>query len=148
MYKMFDTGTKHLSATDDRLKVSLGSWRVKKLNLQITFIYIHFSHYANPPKCIVDTADIQKALDVFYIYFFTQWSSKLNWRNCLSSLVICEQFCCNILVQKWLLLLQGTVFDFAKWSFRPARTLTISSWPTPKNVMEGISLTHRSSIDW
>ena len=28
-------------------------------------------HYTNPPKCIVDTADIQKTLDVFYIYFFS-----------------------------------------------------------------------------
>ena len=35
-----------------------GSMWVKKFNLQITSMYIHFSHYANPPKCIVDTADI------------------------------------------------------------------------------------------
>ena len=46
----------------------------------IMYIYIHFSHhafqyvlqYAKSPKCIVDTADIQKTLDIFYIYFFGQ----------------------------------------------------------------------------
>ena len=44
-------------------------------------VYIHsLSHhafqyvlqYAKSPKCIVDTADIQKTLDIFYIYFFGQ----------------------------------------------------------------------------
>ena len=38
-------------------------------------------------------------------------------------------------------------FDFAKWSSNLAGTLTISSWLTLKNVMEGISLTCKSSID-
>ena len=41
-----------------------------KFNLQITFMDIHLSHYANLPKCIIDTDDIQKTLDAFYIYFF------------------------------------------------------------------------------
>ena len=54
---------------------------VKKLHLQITFMYIHFSHYANTPKCIVDTADIQKALDVFYIHFFGQWFVKIKLKK-------------------------------------------------------------------
>ena len=44
----------------------------KKFNLQIIFMYIYFSHYANPPKCIVDPADIRKTFDVFHIYFFGQ----------------------------------------------------------------------------
>ena len=61
LHKMFDTGTKHLSAIDGELKVFLGrSMWVKKFNLQMTFMYIYFSHYANPPKCIIDTADIRK----------------------------------------------------------------------------------------
>ena len=50
----------------------------KEFNLQITSMYIHFSHYANPPKCIVDTADIWKTLDVFYIYFFGRRRSDLG----------------------------------------------------------------------
>ena len=33
---------------------------------------IHFSHYANLPKYIIHTDDLQKTLDVFYIYFFGQ----------------------------------------------------------------------------
>ena len=73
LHKMFDAGTKHLSATDGELKVFLGrSMWVKKFNLQMTFMCIYFSHYANPPKCIIDTADIRKILDNFYIYFFSQ----------------------------------------------------------------------------
>ena len=60
-HKMFNTGTKHLSAKDGQLSFPRSMW-VKKFNLQITFMYIHFSHYANPPKCIVDTANICKTL--------------------------------------------------------------------------------------
>ena len=43
---------------------------VKKLNPQITFMSVHVSH--NPPKCTVDTVDLRKTLDFFYIYFFGQ----------------------------------------------------------------------------
>ena len=57
---------------------------VKKFNLQITFMYIHFSHYDNPPKCIIDTADIWKALDVFISISLIIDLSKSNWRNSLS----------------------------------------------------------------
>ena len=49
-----------------------------KFNLQITFMDIHLSHYANLPKCIIDTDDIQKTLDAFYIYFFGQWFVKIK----------------------------------------------------------------------
>ena len=44
---------------------------VKKFDLQITVTYIQFSHYVNPPNCIVDTADIWKTLD-FFLYLFLQ----------------------------------------------------------------------------
>ena len=46
-------------------------------------------------------------------------------------------------IKCWLFLVPGTVFDLAKRSSSSARILTISSWLTPKNVMEGISLTHK-----
>ena len=44
--KMFDAGAKHLSATDSQLKV-LKLW-MKKFNLQITFMSIHFFNYIVP----------------------------------------------------------------------------------------------------
>ena len=74
---------------------------------------------------------------------------KSNWRNCLSSLVSLWAILLQDIGTKWwLLLAPGMVIDFAKWSSRSAQTLTIFSWLTLKNVMEGISLTHRSSLDW
>ena len=122
---------------------------VKKFNLQITLIYIHFSHYANPPKCIVDTVDIWKTLDVFCIYFFGQWFVEIKLKKL--SILTCE-FMSNFVARYWgkwwLLLVPGTVFDFGKQPSRSAWTMTISSWITPKNLIKGISLTPRSSIDW
>ena len=70
---------------------------VKKFNLQITFMYNHFSHYANPPKCSVDTADIRKTLDAFYIYLFGQWFVEIKLKELYPHLCVCEQFCCKIL---------------------------------------------------
>ena len=71
---------------------------VKKFNLQIIFMYIHFSHCANPTKCIVDTADIQKTLDVFYIYFFGQSFVEIKLKKLYPHLLVYEQFCWKILV--------------------------------------------------
>ena len=61
---------------------------VKEFNLQITFMYIHFSHSANPPNRIVYTADIQKTLEVFYIYFFSQYFVKIKLKKL--SILPCE----------------------------------------------------------
>ena len=71
---------------------------VKKLNLQITFMYIHFSHYANPPKCIIDTADLKKTLDVFNIYFFGQWFVKIKLKK-LS--ILTYEFVSNFVARYW-----------------------------------------------
>ena len=51
-------------------------------------MYIHLSHYVNPAKCIVDTADIQRRLDVFYIYFFGQWFVEIKLKKI--SILTCE----------------------------------------------------------
>ena len=85
---------------------------------------------------------------VFYIHFFGKWFVEIKLKKLYPHLWVCEQFCCKILVENGGYSLMQAVFDFAKQSSRSAWTLTISSWLTPKNVMEGISLTHRSSIDW
>ena len=66
-HKMFDAGTKYLSATDGQLEVFTRSMLGTKFNLQITFMYIHFCRYVNPPKFIVDTADIRKTM---FLYLF------------------------------------------------------------------------------
>ena len=71
---------------------------VKKFNLQLTFIYIHFSHNANPPNCIVDAAGTRKHLMFFISISSVNDLSKSNWRN-YPHLWVCEQFCCEILVQ-------------------------------------------------
>ena len=55
LHKMFDAGTKLLSATDDQLKVHVGE-EIQYSNHR--HVYSLNSHYANPPKCIVDAADI------------------------------------------------------------------------------------------
>ena len=74
------------------------SMLLKKFNLWIIFMYIHFSHYANPPKCIVDTADIWKILDVFYSYFFGQWFVKTKLKKL--SIFTCE-FVSNFFARCW-----------------------------------------------
>ena len=120
---------------------------VKTFNPQITFMYIHFSHYVNPPKSIV--ADIQKTFNVFYIYSFGQWFIEIKLKKL--SIFNCE-FVGNSFARCWYKMVvtpcSGTIFDFQKQSSRWTRTLIISSWFAPKNVIKGISLIHRSSIDF
>ena len=95
------------------------SMLVKKFDLQITFMYTHFSLYANLPKCIVDTADIRKTRDVFISISSVNGLSKSNRRNSLSSLVSLWTILLQDIGTKcWLLLVAGTVFDFAKQSSR------------------------------
>ena len=61
-------------------------------------MYIHFSQYANQPKCIVDTADIWKTLDVFNIYFFGQWFVEIKLKKL--SILTCE-FVSNVVARYW-----------------------------------------------
>ena len=61
-------------------------------------MYIHFNYYANPPKCILDTADIRKTLDVFYIYFFGLWFVKIKLKKL--SIFTCE-FVSNFVARYW-----------------------------------------------
>ena len=134
---------------------------VKKFNLQSNFMYIHLSHNPNPPKCIVDTADIWKTLDVFYIYlcyyisiyiyviYFVNDLSKSNWRNSLSSLKsVWAILLHDVSTEWWLFLVPGMILtlqsnppgQYEHWPFLPDLH--------QKNVIERISLTHSSNIDW
>ena len=72
---MFDAGTKHLSESFPR------SMWMKKLNLQNTFMCIHFSHYGHPPRFIVDTADIRKTLEIICIHFVGQWLVEIKLKE-------------------------------------------------------------------
>ena len=124
----------------------MASWKffrsmwVKKFNLQITFMYIHFSH-ANPPKYIVDTADIRKNLGVVYIYFFGQWFVEIKLKKL--SILTCE-FVSSFVARYWYKMVATPCSRYGPWllkqSSRSLQTLTISSWLTPKNVMGGIFL--------
>ena len=94
------------------------------------------------------------------MYYRHSWHVKNTW--CFSYLFLRSMICWNqieetlyhhliVLLQDigtkwWLLLVSGTVFDFAKQSSRSAWTLTITFWVTPKNVIKVISLSHRSSV--
>ena len=71
------------------------SMGVKKFNLQITFMYIHFSHYANQPKY---TAEIRKTLNVFCIYFLGQWFVKAKLKKLF--ILTCE-FVSNFAARYW-----------------------------------------------
>ena len=87
MHKLFDTGTKHLSATDGQFKVFLGpcGWR----NSLFKSPSLHsLQSLWQPPKCIVDTAKMRKTLDVFYIYFFGQWFVEIKLKKL--SILTCE----------------------------------------------------------
>ena len=99
---------------------------VKKFNPQITLMHIHFSHYANTPECIIDTADTWKHLMFFVSIFLVSDLCKSNKRNYLSSLgslwAILFQ---RIGTKWWRLYVPSTVFDFAKQSSRSAQTLII-----------------------
>ena len=122
--------------------------KMTKYVLQL-YMYYNFSQYANPPKYVVDTADIWKTLYVFHICFFGQWFVEIKLKKLY---ILTCVFVSNFVPRYWHKMVATPcsrhVFDFAMQSSRSARTLTISSWFTMKNVMEGISLTHRSSIDW
>ena len=99
---------------------------VKKFNPQITLMHIHFSHYANAPEYIIDTADTWKHLMFFVSIFLVSDLCKSNKRNYLSSLgslwAILFQ---RIGTKWWRLYVPSTVFDFAKQSSRSAQTLII-----------------------
>ena len=135
-------------------QLQMTSWKFSSVHVgeeiqsSNTFMYIHFSHYANPPKCIVDTADIRKTLDIFISISSVNDLSKLNWRNSLSSLVILPAILLqNIGTKWWLLLVPGTVFDF-KRSSRSARTLTIEHRPFSTAVREIEDLIHNWKVSF
>ena len=119
-HKMFDTGTKHQQQTS--------SWKsmwVNKFNLQSLCqpnkMYHRYSWYTK---------------NTWYFLYLFLWS--VICRNQIEKtlyphLWVCEQFCCKILVQNG----DYSLFQ-AKWSSSSAQTLNISSWLTPKNVMEEI----------
>ena len=143
MQKMFDTGTKHLSATDGQLKVFLGpcGWRnsiFKSPSCRFTSVTM-LTHQNVFTDVFVDTTEIWKTLDVFCVYFFGQWFVEI--KTLYPHMWVCKQFCCKILVQNggYSLFQARTIFEFAKQSSRSAWILTISSWLTPKI---------RSNIDW
>ena len=87
MHKMFDAGTKHLSATDGQLKVFLGpcGWRNSIFKPpSCTFTSVTMPTHQNYCR----TADTQKTLNVLCIYFFSQWFVEIKLKK-LSNL-ICE----------------------------------------------------------
>ena len=90
---------------------------VKKFNLQITFLYIHFSHYANPPNCIVDTADTKNNWCFLYLFLQSMICRNQIEETIYPHLWVCEQFCCKILVQN------------GGYSLFQARSLTLQSNP-------------------
>ena len=137
IHKMFEAGKKHLPATDDHLKVFLGpcGWRNSILKspsctftsviCQLTKMYCRYSWHMKITWC--------------FLYLFLQ---SMIYQNQI------EETLHPQLWKWWLCLVPGIVFDFAKQCSRSLWTLTVSSRLTSKNVMEGVSLTHRSSIDW
>ena len=73
---------------------------VKKFNLQITFMYIHFSHYANPPKMYCRYSWQTKSTWCFLYLFLQSMICQNQVEETLHPhLWVCEQFCCKILVQ-------------------------------------------------
>ena len=148
-HKMFDAGTKHLSATDGHLNVFLGpcEWRNSIFkSSSCTFTSVTMQTHQNVSQIQLTQ---KKTLDVFCIYFFGQWFIKIKLKKL--SILTCE-FVNNFVARYWYkvvaTLCSRHSLWFAKWSSRLAWTLTISSWLTMKNVMEGISLAQRSSTDW
>ena len=98
-HEMFDAGTKHLSATDGQLKIFLSpsEWRssIFKVQFSCTFTSVTTS---NPPKCIIDTTDIQKTPDVSYIYFLGQWFVEIKLKKL--SIITCV-FVSNSVARCW-----------------------------------------------
>ena len=89
---------------------------VKKFNLQMTFMFIHFSHFANPPKCILDTADTQKILDVFYIYFFGQLFVEIKLKK-LS--ILTYEFVSNFVARYWHKMVTTPYPRYSLWLSNP-----------------------------
>ena len=120
-HKMFDTETKHLSATRDQLKVFLHpcGWR----NSIFKSLSCIFSSVIMPTH-----KNVQKALDVFYNYFFGQWFVEMKLKKL--SILTCE-LVDNIVARYWYKIVATPCFKHGLW-----------------NVMKGISLTDRPSIDW
>ena len=130
---------------------------VKKWNLQITFMYIHFSNYANPPKCIVDAVEIRKTL-----YFFGQWFVEIKLKKLSSFVSLWTILLQDIGIKWWLLLVPGiglwvckAILQHERYPFLPGlhqkmwwkefllhidQTLTVSSkfgdlsWLVAKNI--------------
>ena len=73
-HKMFDATTKHLSATDGQMKVFLHpcEWG----NSIFKSISCTFSSVIIPTH-----KNVQKALDVFYIFFFGKWFVKIKLKE-------------------------------------------------------------------
>ena len=98
----------------------LGSWKfsmsVKKLNIKITFVCIHFSHYANPPKCIVDTADIpKKHLMSFISISLVNYLLKSDLKK--HSVLTCE-FVRNFVARYWYKMVATHCSRHGLWLFK------------------------------
>ena len=66
-HKISDTGTKHLPATDERRNEEIQSSN----HLHVHSCKVTFSHYANLPKCIIDTADIRNTWCFLYLFLWS-----------------------------------------------------------------------------
>ena len=101
MHKMFETLTKHLSATDGQLKVFQGpcGWRSSIFKSPLCTLFTSVTMLTHQNKLQIQLTN-GKALNVFYIYFFGQWFVEIKLKK-LSILTCeyCEQFCYKLLVQ-------------------------------------------------
>ena len=131
----------------------MASWKffrsmwVKKFNLQITFMYIHFSH-ANPPKYIVDTADIRKNLGVVYIYFFGQWFVEIKLKKL--SIPTCE-FVSSFVARYWYKMVATPCSRYGPWLFKAILQVTTNIdrfFLTYTKTCDGRNFSCRSSIYW
>ena len=127
-HKMFDTWTKHLSATDGHLNVFLGpcGWR----NSIFKSPSCTFTSVAMPTHQIYRRYNWHMKITWCFSYLFL-WSM-ICWNQIEETLYphlwVCKQFCCKILVQNsgyslfqtWSLTLQSNPPGLHKhWSFFP-----------------------------
>ena len=99
MHKMFDAGTKHLSATDGQLKVFLGpcGWR----NSIVKHFHVHSLQSLCQPTKMYRRYSLHTKNTWYFLYLFL-WS--MICRNQIEEtlyphLWVCEQCCCKILIQ-------------------------------------------------
>ena len=99
-------------------------------------------------KCIINTDDIWKTLDGFYIYFSGKWFVKIKLKKLYPHLWICEQF----VARHWYKMAATPCSRHGLWLckaiFKGSRNIDHFFLTYTIYVMEGISLIHRSSIDW